>query len=90
MEIHGEEVAGEDAFADEGLVLISQATEDEVDSVVLAGIGETDELGNVAVGDADAVDGLGGVKRRVDVEEAAVGGPDGVGAGWDGQRGPGA
>ena len=44
----------------------------------------------MAVGDADAVDGLGGIERGVDVEEAAVGGPDGVGAGGDGEGGPGA
>ena len=89
-QVHGEEVAGEDAGADEGLVLAGEAAEDEVDSVVLAGVGEADELGDVAVGDADAVDGLGGVERGVDIEEAAVGGPDGVGAGRDGQGGPGA
>src|SRR6201999_637196 len=49
----------------------------------------TGELGYVAVGDADAVDGLGGVERGVDIEEAAVGGPDGAGARRNGKGGPG-
>ena len=66
-QVHGEEVAGEDAGADEGLVIASEASEDEVDCVVLAGVGEADELGDVAVGDADAVDGLGGVQRGMDI-----------------------
>src|ERR1700761_8386275 len=89
-QVHREEVAGEYASADEGLVLLGEAAEDEVDGVVLAGVGEADELGHAAIGDADTVDGLGGVERGVDIEEAAVGGPDGVSSGGDGQSGPGA
>ena len=44
----------------------------------------------LAVGDVDAIDGLGGRHEGVDVDGFAVGAPDGVGYGGFGEEAPGA
>ena len=90
FEIEGVEVSSEDAGADEGTIVLGEAAEDVIDGVVLAGVGEANHFVDVAVGDGNAVDGLGGIEGGVEEEVVAVGGPDRVGAGRNREGGPGA
>ena len=81
LEIEGVEVPSEDAGADEGAIVEGKAAEDVIDCVVLAGVGEADELVDVPIGNGDPIDGLGRIEGGMEEEESAVGGPDGVCAG---------
>ena len=80
LEVEGVEVSGEDAGSDEGAVVLVEAAEDVVDCVVLARVGQANDFVDVAIGDGDAIDGLGGVEGGVEEEVSAVGRPDGVGS----------
>src|SRR5579862_4155602 len=90
VEIYGVKVAGRGTGAYEGDVVGGDATEKVVGGFAGAEAGEVGYLLELATGDVDSVDGLGGRHEGVDVDGFAVGAPDGVGYGGFGEETPGA